>query len=192
MPISSNLCPSIAPFKKLTEERSGNFKLASPPTSSLLCPKAAAPLISASAAAPPNFAALKRRPSPPKRDPPFASQVFINDPPSKVRVQGRHRSLESLPAHQFDRTPFASSAGGANVRRSFYSSRYQAGICTTEHAESVRLLDPPAEPRVLSARADKRKVYNTSAIPGSNAAARQRFSSICGAWLEATRPEHTG
>src|SRR3954453_3050148 len=31
MPIRSNLCPSIAPLKKLTEDRSGSFSEASPP-----------------------------------------------------------------------------------------------------------------------------------------------------------------
>src|SRR5271154_4679154 len=98
MPISSNLCPSIAPFKKLTEERSGSFKLASPPTSSLPCAKAGAPLSSAKtpAAAPPNLVGLHSRPKSHSRDQPFASQVFINDPPSKFRAQGCHRSLECL------------------------------------------------------------------------------------------------
>src|SRR5271155_4821364 len=96
MPISSNLCPSIAPFKKLTEERSGSFRLASFPTSPLSWAKTEAPLISAKtpAAAPPNFVALHRRPKVLSRDQPFASQVVINDPPSKVPAQGHHISLE--------------------------------------------------------------------------------------------------
>ena len=42
IPISSSLWPSIRPLRKLTEDRSGSFKLASPPTSWAGCANAAA------------------------------------------------------------------------------------------------------------------------------------------------------
>ena len=51
MPISSNLCPSIAPLKKLTEDRSGSFSEASPPPPSGWASADTVPAVSSAATA---------------------------------------------------------------------------------------------------------------------------------------------
>src|SRR5271166_1692285 len=144
IPNSSNLCPSIPPFKNRTDERSGNRKLASPPGSSLPCANApganiAAPPTSAtSAAIPRSLAALNmlpRRPahkrplaiSFPSRFPsPISRNVLINPPstaflhpnvefrPSKFLMN----STKVFPAHQFVRR-ISSSRRGSKPHRTF-------------------------------------------------------------------------
>src|SRR5580704_16870005 len=148
MPISSSLCPSIAPFKNVTEQRSGNFRLATLPTSVLSCANAAAPESSANAAAPPTFFALKYQPSPLTRARLFASQLLINDPPCGLRVHANQGLPEKRIRH---RNFFArqSLAPGSDSPSSERSSRYKdrnlrlniavrPPLMSTDRAYSVR------------------------------------------------------
>src|SRR5437763_16950782 len=59
MPISSSLCPSIEPLKKLTEDRSGSFSDASPPADSGWAKAETAPTVSSAATAE-IFVAMRR------------------------------------------------------------------------------------------------------------------------------------
>src|SRR5579859_300022 len=83
IPISSSLCPSIAPLKKLTRERSGSFSEASPPASLAGCAKAvAAPTVSSAATAEIFMATLRLTSAA------VASQVRIMSPPNSKRFLG--------------------------------------------------------------------------------------------------------
>src|SRR5215467_577218 len=74
IPISSSLCPSIESLRKLTEDKSGSFRLASPP--SVGWARAAVAPVTAKANAPAKVLA-KRHPW----DAALASQVRIKEPP---------------------------------------------------------------------------------------------------------------
>src|SRR5260370_24861375 len=99
MPKSRSLWPSMP--RKVTWDRSGSFKLASPPASSARA-DAAVSNVSARAAAP-NLVNLQLR------DQAFATQVSIHDPPQIIRSQGNSFRARRLPSHFFHAAPFGAS-----------------------------------------------------------------------------------
>src|SRR5258707_12556683 len=102
MPKSSSVWPSVFP-RNLTWERSGSFKLASPPASSA---RADASVRSVSTAAvTPNLMNLQ----PLKQA--LASRTLIHFPPSLIRSPREYFPAESLPAHLFDRALLGANTG---------------------------------------------------------------------------------
>src|SRR5260370_4015097 len=100
MPKSRSVWPSVLP-RNLTRERSGSFRLASPPAS--WASEDAAVLSESKAAAAPNLVMLQHR------DQAFASQVSIHNPPQIIRSQGNGFPGEPLPAHFFGRALIGAS-----------------------------------------------------------------------------------
>src|ERR1700675_4950597 len=92
IPIVSSLCPSIP--RKVTWERSGSFRAASPPGFSWAEADAALSKVSRAPRAPAFANRLLSEPM-------LASQVHISDPPSKTDNQDEARSCCLLPAHHF-------------------------------------------------------------------------------------------
>src|SRR5438132_12949829 len=85
MPKSRSLWPAMP--RKETWERSGSFRLASPPASSARAEPAPSDVSKAAAA--PNLMNLQLR------DQAFASQVSIHDPPSLIYSKGVHKAIGS-------------------------------------------------------------------------------------------------
>src|SRR5271170_5901870 len=103
MPKRSSLWPSIP--RKLTCERSGTFKAASPPASSAADAAAPVKRLRTAAATLPLANLLPR-------DQALASQVRIKNPPSrKIGFRVDRRPAHSFPAHYLVRQPLFSGGG---------------------------------------------------------------------------------
>src|SRR5713101_8368186 len=98
MPKSRSLWPSIP--RKVTWERSGSFKLASPPASSARADTAPSNVRMAAA---PNLANLQLRAEA------FASQVSIHNPPYIICSQGNYMPGQQSPTHFFGRALFGAA-----------------------------------------------------------------------------------
>ena len=93
IPTNSRVWPSVP--RKRTWERSGSFRLASPPAVSAADWASAAVALNnvrAALTAPTFTNRLRSEPLP-------ASQVRISDPPSRILIQGNFLSIHRLPAH---------------------------------------------------------------------------------------------
>src|SRR5689334_24479967 len=100
MPNSSNLWPSMP--RNCTVDKSGSFRFASPPVSSVACAKAEVELSShIAAAAATNFATRHAG------DKALLDQVRINAPPQNFNV-GLFTPISSAttPAHEFNESAF--------------------------------------------------------------------------------------
>ncbi len=160
IPRSKSLWPSMP--RNVTWDKSGSFRLASPPASSA---RADAALRSVStAAAAPNLMNLS------PRDHALASHTLIHFPPSLIRSTRKYFPAESLPAHLFDRALLGANSG--------QFVHIPSGRC--RHAPPTRLPQNSPMQHPLHGRAGwhKSQIYNILRMAGQTLSTYKKTSPV--------------